>query len=428
MTGNKEIPIAPRGMRDFYPDDMAIRNAIFETWSNTARSFGFLQYDSCVVETLDLLKRKAGEEIIDQIYSFTDKSGRELALRPEMTPTLARMIASRQGSLSFPLKWFCIAQCFRYERMSRGRKREHYQWNMDIVGEESVSAEAEIIVAGITALMRLGLNQNDFKVHFNSRALMADLFASLEIQQEYYQSVFLALDKRGKISDNEVGDSLKNAGLNSGSIDKVFSILDIASLDNAVDLIGENTPAVQNAITFTELIKTYGVSESLNFNIAVVRGLAYYTGIVFEAFDAEHKFRAIFGGGRYDTLLNEIGGTPASAVGMGFGDVVISELLADKKIVPKTTGWSSSMTIGYMNESQRTTAIKVASAMRTRGMSTDLSTRPETAKHFFSKADKGGYAKAIYIGPDDITSGKIRIKDMMNRSEQEELLADITTR
>ncbi|MCA1810226.1 MAG: ATP phosphoribosyltransferase regulatory subunit, partial [Lentisphaerae bacterium] len=165
----------PRGMRDFYPGEMAVRNLIFEAWAHAARLFGFQQYDACVVESLPLLKRKGGEEIVDQIYAFQDKSERELALRPEMTPSLARMVAARQQSLTFPLKWFAIAQCFRYERMSKGRKREHYQWNLDVIGEPALSAEAEVIACAAAALRRLGLQDNDVIFKINSRALLSEL-------------------------------------------------------------------------------------------------------------------------------------------------------------------------------------------------------------------------------------------------------------
>ena len=164
----------PRGMRDFFPEEMAVRNRLFDAWRASARCFGFVPYDACVVESLDLLRRKAGEEIVDQIYHFTDKSGRELALRPEMTPTLARMVASRQGSLNLPLKWYTIAQCFRYERTTRGRKREHFQWNLDVIGESSVSAEVEVIGAAVNALLSLGLCAGQFRVHYSSRALLTD--------------------------------------------------------------------------------------------------------------------------------------------------------------------------------------------------------------------------------------------------------------
>ena len=163
---------APKGMRDFYPEDMLLRSRIFDAWRTAGKRAGFAEYDACVVETQELLKRKAGEEIVDQIYTFKDKSGRDLALRPEMTPTLARMVTAREGSLSFPIKWTTIAQCFRYERMTRGRKREHYQWNLDIVGCDSAAAEAEIIATAVDALAEMGLNREHYLVRFSSRALL----------------------------------------------------------------------------------------------------------------------------------------------------------------------------------------------------------------------------------------------------------------
>jgi histidyl-tRNA synthetase len=188
---------APRGMRDFYPEDMAARNAVFDVWKNASSRHGFVPYDACVVEQLSLLKRTSGEEIVDQIYAFTDKSGRELALRPEMTPTLARMVAARQTALTMPLKWYTIAQCFRYERMSKGRKREHYQWNLDIIGEPSVAAEVDVLATAATALSSLGLSAADYRIHFNSRALLADLLSSAGIPPEQHASCLLALDKLG---------------------------------------------------------------------------------------------------------------------------------------------------------------------------------------------------------------------------------------
>jgi histidyl-tRNA synthetase len=194
----------PRGMRDFYPDDMVWRNHVFEAWRAAATQVGFAPYDACVVESLELLERKSGEEVSEQIYAFEDKSGRKLALRPEMTPTLARMIAARQGQLQFPIKWFTIAQCFRYERMTRGRKREHYQWNLDVVGEASVSAEAEILAAAAGALRRMGLPDSAYQIRINNRALLAELLATLGIPGHQHAAVFLALDKRGKLSDEEI--------------------------------------------------------------------------------------------------------------------------------------------------------------------------------------------------------------------------------
>ena len=233
-----EIFSAPRGMRDFYPEDFRAREALFDAWRETAALWGFEMYDAPVVETLDLLQRKAGEEISDQIYTFKDKSGRDLALRPELTPSLARMIIARQGALSFPLKWSAIAQCFRYERMTRGRKREHYQWNLDIVGEASVMAEAEVLGAAVAALEKLGLSSADFKVRVGSRALLAALFARSGIAEWHFTACCLALDKRGKINDEEVAALLRGEGLGDADIARVFELLGLHTLEQVEKRVG----------------------------------------------------------------------------------------------------------------------------------------------------------------------------------------------
>lgn len=406
-------------MRDFYPGEIAARNAIFEAWTAAARCFGFAQYDACVVESLDLLKRKGGEEIVEQIYAFQDKSGRDLALRPEMTPTLARMITARQGALNFPIKWFAIAQCFRYERMSRGRKREHYQWNLDIVGAEALMAEAEILACALCALGRLGLAKQDVIVHINNRALLAEFLAQAGIAPAAHAATFLALDKRGKLDDAGIAQSLKSAGLGPGAIDAVFRMTGIRSLDEAAAVLGAETPALQAVRSLFDLLARYGIGDQVCFDIGVVRGLGYYTGIVFEAFDAEKKLRAIFGGGRYDRLLEDLGGGPIPAVGLGFGDVVIAELLAEKGQPAGTGRVEGEYAVGYMEDAQRAAAIDVAQSLRRSGANTDLALHSERAKRFFARVGKSGFKKAVFIGPDDIAGGKARVKDLETRAETE---------
>lgn len=415
---------APRGMRDFYPDDMAVRNTIFEAWAVAARRFGFEQYDACVVESLELLKRKGGEEIQDQIYWFKDKSDRELALRAEMTPTLARMIVAKQNELTFPLKWFTIAQCFRYERMTRGRKREHYQWNLDIVGEPSVLAEAEVVMTAIDALKQLGLESHDVRVHVNSRAVLSDLLAKLGIPRDHHAATFLALDKRGKISDEEISKLLIGEGLTQNSIDATFKILSLATLESVIEALGERTPALDHFLSFFDLMKLYGAGDSVTFDISVIRGLGYYTGIVFEGFDTGKSLRAIFGGGRYDNLLGDLGGKPMTAVGLGFGDVVIAELLAEKAKLPHPSA-QKDLAVSYMEDTQRNTAIRVVKAMRDGGSNVDIALHPEKPKHFFARTGKAGFRRGIYIGPDDMTKGTIRIKNLADRTEQEITLSSL---
>jgi histidyl-tRNA synthetase len=409
---------APRGMRDFYPEDMTLRNAIFEAWASAARRFGFDQYDSCVVESLDLLKRKGGEEIQEQIYWFKDKSDRELALRAEMTPTLARMIVGRQNELVFPLKWFTIAQCFRYERMTRGRKREHYQWNLDIVGEPSVLAEAEVVMTAIQALQQLGFTGSDVRVHVNSRAVLSDLLAKLGIPKDHHASTFLALDKRGKISDSEIAALLKANGLSQESIDASFTILNLNTLEAVADVLGEQTPALEHFLAFFRMMNLYGAGDMVKFDISVIRGLGYYTGIVFEGFDTGKSLRAIFGGGRYDNLLGDLGGKPMTAVGLGFGDVVIAELMTENSRLPHPAA-GRDLAVSFMEDAQRETAIRVARALRNKGTNVDLALHPEKPKHFFARTGKDGFRLGIYIGPDDLAKGSLRIKNLLDRTEQD---------
>ena len=405
---------APRGMRDFYPEDMVWRNRIFDAWRAAAERSGFRNYDACVVESLELLQRKSGEEVSEQIYAFEDKSGRKLALRPEMTPTLARMVAARQTRLPFPIKWYTIAQCFRYERMTRGRKREHYQLNMDIIGSEDVLCEAEILGAAVTAMRTMGLSDDAWRIHVSSRALLGELLAKSGIPEAQHPAVFIALDKRGKISDEEIAELLRAEGLDATAIAKTFELLSVTTLDEAAALAGADSPAIANLRDLFALADQMGYGALLTFDIAVIRGLSYYTGIVFEAFDVQRKFRAIFGGGRYDSLLALVGGQPTPAVGMGFGDVVVGEVL--REALGETCPVSRhGYAIGYMAGEQRGAAVALAARLRAEGHAVDLSLLPQKPKHFFSKAGASAAKFAVFLGPDDIASGTAQAKDLETR-------------
>ncbi len=408
----------PRGMRDFYPEDMVWRNRVFDAWRQASVSFGFQPYDACVVENLALLQRKSGEEVSEQIYHFEDKSGRKLALRPEMTPTLARMIAAKQGQLAFPVKWFTVAQCFRYERMTRGRKREHYQWNMDIIGEESVSAEAELLAAVALALKNMGMPANGYRIHVNNRALLSEMLAASGIAANHHAAVFLALDKRGKIEDTEIRDLLIKEGLDETAIAKTFDLLSVQTLEQAAARTQADSPAVKALRDLFELATIYGIADRLVFDISVIRGLSYYTGIVFEAFDTERKFRAIFGGGRYDSLLTAIGGQPTPAVGLGFGDVVVVEVL--KELLGETAATEKrGVIIGYMFPEQREVATALARRLREAGEAVELMLAKQKPKQFFARASASPAADAIFIGPDDVTNGCAKRKNLTTREEKE---------
>lgn len=397
----------PRGMRDFYPEDMVWRNKVFDAFRAAGEAAGFEPYDACVVESYELLARKAGEEVGEQIYHFLDKSERHLALRAEMTPTLARMVAQRQHELAFPLKWTTIAQCFRYERMTKGRKREHYQWNVDIIGEESVLAEVEVIGAACDALRRMGLTSADFKVHVSSRKFLGELLEKSGIAAEKHAQVFLALDKRGKMPDVEIAAMLREGGLSEAEVAATFAIMDTKSYENCQELK-----------ELFRLAQIAGFADCLEFDISVIRGLSYYTGIVFECFDTKGEFRAIFGGGRYDNLLTTIGGDPATAVGLGFGDVVVTELLK-ARLGTDAAKAKKGIAVGFMFPEQRDAAVKLAAKLRGEGACVNLSLRNQKPKKFFSHADSCGSAKAVFLGPDDVAKGVARLKDMTTREETE---------
>ena len=405
--GEKVSFDAPRGMRDFYPEDMVWRDRVFDAFRAAGAAAGFEPYDACVVESYELLARKAGEEVGEQIYHFFDKSDRHLALRAEMTPTLARMVAGRQKELSFPLKWTTIAQCFRYERMTKGRKREHYQWNVDIVGEESVLAEAEVIGAAVDALRRMGLSTKDFRVHVSSRRFLGELLAKSGIPAERHAQVFLALDKRGKMPDSEIAAMLRDGGLSDAEVEATFRIMETKDFSGCPELV-----------ELFHLAELAGFADALQFDISVIRGLSYYTGIVFECFDTAGEFRAIFGGGRYDNLLTTIGGEPATAVGLGFGDVVVTELLK-ARLGEGAAREKRGVAVGFMFPEQRDAAVKLAAKLRAAGERVNLSLRAQKPKKFFSHADQGCAAKAVFIGPDDVEKGVARIKDLAARTEEE---------
>lgn len=391
---------APRGMRDFLPDDMRVRNWIFDTWRRCAELSSFDQYDACVVENQELFVRKAGEEVIEQIYTFKDKSDRDLALRPEMTPSLARLINSQGKALAMPAKWFGIFQCFRYERMVLGRKREHYQWNLDIVGQADVTAEAEVLRTAISALVAFGIKSDVVKIRIGSRKLLSELLAVLKFDLSKFMDACLVLDKRGKVEDAALKDMLKEKGVSSTDSETLFRVLDIKSLNDAEKILGSESIALNEIKKLFRLMSLSDLGDYLVFDVAVIRGLAYYTGIVFEAFDVKGRHRAIFGGGRYDNLLASLGGDAQPCVGLGFGDVVIYELMKDEGLI-KNANKQVDVTIAYMDVSGEDVAVQATKICRASGLTVNLGLEPQKPKKIFALADKSGSHFVYMIGTDE---------------------------
>ena len=416
----------PRGTRDFYPDDLRLRSWLFERFRGTALAFGFEEVDAPVVEHAELYMRKAGEEIVDQLYHF-QLHDRHLALRPELTPSLARMVIARQGALRLPLRWFAIPQCWRYERMTRGRRREHYQWNMDVWGEPDVTAEAELIAAIFHALDAMGLAPGDVKMRVSHRALLEESLRAgvLAARPEAFAPLCVIVDKLPKIGRDAVIDQLvEPAGalkLSRGEAEAVVALLEARGLDDAARLAGAESPALAQLRRLFALLDAYSVAEHVAFDASVVRGLAYYTGVVFEAFDAAGELRALCGGGRYDRLLETLGGKPMPAVGFGFGDAVIAELLAERGMLPQPARALDAV-VFPLGDEERPAAVRLARELRRQGKLVELVLGNLKPKRVFADANKAGARHVYMIGPDERARGVVRIKDLTTEEQRDEPL------
>jgi histidyl-tRNA synthetase len=421
---SKELLQAPRGTRDFYPEDLRLRNWLFEHFRATAALFGFEEIDAPVLEHAELFIRKAGEEIVDQLYHFT-LHDRHLALRPEITPQIARMVAARRGALRMPLRWFSIPQCWRYERMSRGRRREHYQWNMDIWGEPGVAAEAELIASVFHLLDRLGLERGDVMVRINSRALLEETLREtvLAKRPEVFPALCIAIDKLDKIGEDAVIELLSDpkglVGLPIEDARFVLSFLKLRDIAEAKKIARADSPALAEIARLFELIDAYGHADRVAFDASIVRGLAYYTGIVFEAFDSGRELRAVCGGGRYDHLLETLGGPATPAVGFGFGDSVIAELLGEKKRLPELPRSLDAVVYAF-SEAERAAAVRVARALRTDGRSVELVLGEPRLKRVMADADRAGAREVYLLGPDEVARGEVLIRDLSSGEQRSE--------
>ncbi len=416
----------PRGTRDFYPDDYRQREWLFGHFRRVAHRFAFEEVDAPMVEHAELFTRKAGEEIVDQLYHF-ELHDRHLALRPEMTPSIARMVIARAGGLRMPLRWFTITQNWRYERMTRGRKREHFQWNMDIWGEPGVAAEAELVGALFEALDALGLARGDARLRVNSRALLEESLRRSVLRQrpEVFEPLCVVIDKIDKIGAEAVVELLVDptgpVRLESAQARDVVDMLRITSLDDAARHLPDDSPALADLRRFFELLEAYDVRDRVVFDASVVRGLAYYTGIVFEAFDSAGTLRSICGGGRYDRLAQTLGARPIPAVGFGFGDMVIAELLSDKGLLPDLPRVVDDVLFPF-GEAERPSAIRLARRLRERDHRVEIVLGNAKLKRVMADADRLGAARIWLLGPDEVSRGVAKVRDLASGEESEETL------
>lgn len=436
------------GLRDFYPEDMRVRNWLFGLWRDIAKQYGFSEYDAAMLEREELYTRKAGEEIVGQMYNFEDKDLNKVTLRPEMTPTLVRMVMNKlvlnsTGTITsselFPLKWFSIPQCWRFETPQRGRKREHYQWNMDIIGTGDVSAELELISASAMFFEKVGLTEDDIVFRINSRKVLNEAMIRANVPEDKFAPACVVLDKFDKVGGPEVIRQLiTDVGLSESVANEVVLTRDL-KLEEIADL-----PGGSDLVTLFSRAKDYGIDKWLEFDPTVVRGLAYYTGVVWEVFvktkevsentpqladgtmaAAPVKFRAVSGGGRYDRLFS-LYGSPVQVpcVGFGFGDCVITELFKDRNLLPDLSPKVDFLVGAWKGISGG--ALQVARQLRLSGASVDVMLEEcKRPAKIFTQADKVGAERVAFVAPDEFAKGLVRIKDLRSGDKDNRVQKDV---
>ena len=413
-----------RGTRDFYPEDMRLRNWLFDNFAYASLLHGFEEYDSPILEHEELYTRKQGEDIVKQLYNFEDKGSRKVSLRPEMTPSLARMVMSRAGVLPMPIKWFSIPQCWRYERTQKGRGREHYQWNVDVWGTNEISADAELFSVLVTFFESVGLTENEIVIRVSSRKVLEEVLGSLGIEGDSFAQTCVIVDKMDKLSSEVINEQLSDLGHSKEVISTIQSTLGINSLETLKNTLEKDSEALNELQTLFEAIESYGISDWVEFDGSIVRGLAYYTGCVFEVNDREGKFRAICGGGRYDKLLSTLGGKDLPATGFGFGDMVIMEVLAEKDLLPELLSGVEDVVIP-LSPDLRNVAVKVASALRSSDRLVDLVLDDKKMKWAFKHADRIGATRIVLVGKEEWSRQKVKIKDLETGDETELSIEDL---
>lgn len=418
---SKEFTKLP-GFRDFPPEEFARRAHIQGAWRRVACRYGFEEYDGPPLEALDLYVEKSGEEIVRQLYNFVDKGDRAVAMRPEMTPSLARILAERSRGMSKPIRWFTMPQLFRYERAQRGRLREHFQWNVDIVGESSVAADAEVVAIAIDGLRELGLTAEDFSARVSDRRLLTALLRGIGVQDEKVGAAFGIIDKIERLPAEKAEQLLVDEiGLDKGEIKALYSLLSASSIEDVDRAFGDNVGVVEELDRFRrymEMLAAMGLGDFVELDLRIVRGLAYYTGIVFELFDRKGELRAICGGGRYDRLLELVGGDPQPAVGFGMGDVVLGELLAERGLVPAYERVLDYFVVAVTAE-EHPEALRLAHELRDQGHSVAYGLKQQGVAKQMKAAAREGASTVLIIGPDEVEKGIVLVRDMISGDQRE---------
>ena len=421
------------GFREFYPEDLVRRNHLFRLWRQAANSFGFAEYDAPVLEPLELYTAKSGPEIEGQLFSFTDKGGRQVALRPEMTPTVCRLVGAKASALKRPIKWFSIGEFYRYERMQKGRGRCFHQFNADIFGEPGPEAEIELIALLIQSFGAFGLTEEDFHVRLSDRNLWFYYLGALGLDDARIRGVLGAVDRYEKYGDDAFKAYAEQfGGLEESLKARILGFLKINSLAAIEQAIGElaapaggvGAPADKLQARLADWKKLLGALDAMGLarfvtvDFGVVRGLAYYTGFVFEAFDRKGELRALAGGGRYDDLVEKLGGPALPAVGFAIGDMTFGLLLEQRGLTPKfVTGPDVYCVIG--GEAERLAAFRDIHALRSAGFRVEYPLKEVAFGKQFKAAAESGAKVALIYGGDELAKGVVKLRDLTQRSEVE---------
>lgn len=410
-----------KGTRDFFPEDMKLRNYLFSVMKQVAISYGYEEYDGPMIESLDLYRAKTGEEIVGkQIYNFIDKGGREVAIRPEMTPTVARMVASKLRDLPRPIRWFSIPNLWRYEQPGHGRLREHWQLNVDMFGVNHFRAELEIFALACDILFAFGAPRNSFRVKVSHRLLLDEFFKSgLKLKPEQAQEVSKILDKKNKITQDEyVALVSKTIPDDVTAITKIDQFL-AATVENIRSIPGLTEDTIQKINDLFSGLKDLGLADIVDFDPSVVRGFDYYTGFIFEIFDTSPKNkRSLYGGGRYDNLIGLFSNEELSGIGFGLGDVTLQNFLETHGLLPNLSN-ANTVYIPLLDDTSFSATQDLAKQFRAAGVAVDLSLQNQKMGKQLSYAEKKGYRWIVILGEEEIKNQTVTLKDMIGRSQEE---------
>jgi histidyl-tRNA synthetase len=410
-----------KGTRDFYPLDMARRNWIIDGWKKVSIRNGFEEYDGPIFEYLKMFQIKSGDEIVDQLFSFQDRGGRDLALRPEITPTLARMVNQQINSLPKPIKWFSVPRLFRAERPQKGRLREFFQWNIDIIGVDDVLADAEVIFTTVDYLQGVGLTPRDVQVKISSRKLLGAGLKNIGIPEDKLASLYALLDKYDKTPRDIFQNQLSEQVTDSGIATKILDFMNTTAISQVPDVVGTNAEieeGIQELARLHYLLGQMGVGRYCNLYPSIVRGLAYYTGIVFEVHAIGGELRAIGGGGRFDNLLRDFGGPQIPATGMGLGDCVLEILLREKGLLEKNiTIPQLEYFVASVDKKSSEKVIEIATKLRRRGRSANFSYKLVGLSKQLKEASDQNAKKCIIVG-EEYKNNQLVVKDMATGKQE----------